>query len=541
MWRIRRGGAGSTGRMNQTFAPLRHPVFRMLWLANLASNTGMWVQSTGAGWLMTSLDPSAVMVSLVQAAALVPVFLLALPAGAVADLIDRRRVLIAAQLWMCVFGLLLAGLTWAGALGPWGLLALTFAIGAGSAVNFPAWGAVTPELVPRADLPQAIVLNGIGFNLTRAVGPALGGLLIGLAGPEAAFFFNALTFLVLIAALIAWRREPDRQGRGEHLLSAIRAGVRFVIAAPPMRAAIARAVAFFFFGAAVWGLLPLFVREQLGLGPEAFGLMLGCMGVGAVAGGFAMPLLRARLDRGGVVLAGSLLSGASLILLGLSHHWLPAALALLGYGVAWIAAASSLQAAAQFAAPAWVRARAIGIYQVSFFGALAAGSALAGWLGAVLGLPLALGLFGVGAIVSGVAVRGFTLEGNATAAPPPAGPLPQPEAPAAELGPALRGESGRVLEVVRYTVRAAEREAFLAAMEEARRVRLRSGAIVWRLYEDVAHPERFVELWAVESWAEHLRERQRLQPGDVAALAEAARFHAGAAPPEAARYLAVRP
>jgi MFS family permease len=527
-------------RMNQTFAPLRHPAFRMLWIANLASNTGMWVQSTGAGWLMTSLDPSAVMVSLVQAASLLPVFLLALPAGAIADLVDRRRVLIAAQLWMCIFGLLLAGLTSAGALGPWGLLALTFAIGAGSAVNFPAWAAVTPELVPRADLPQAIVLNGIGFNLTRAVGPALGGLIIGFAGAEAAFFFNALTFFVLIGALIAWKRAPDRQGRGEHLLSAIRAGIRFVVASPAMRAAIARAVAFFFFGSAVWGLLPLLVRKQLGLGPEAFGLMLGCMGVGAVAGGFAMPMARSRLDRGGVVLAGSLLAGASLVLLAFSHHWLPAALALLAYGVAWIAAASSLQAAAQFAAPAWVRARAIGIYQVAFFGALAAGSALAGWLGSVAGLPFALALFGAGAIVAGLAVRGFSLEGSAAPATAPA-PLPQPEAPAPELGPALRGESGRVLEVVRYTVAPEAREGFLAAMEEVRRVRLRAGAMVWRLYEDVAHPERFVELWAVESWAEHLREQKRLEPADVAALAAAARFQSGDAPPEAARYLAVRP
>src|SRR3954470_22985217 len=307
------------------FPPLRHPVFRALWIANLASNTGMWIQNTGAGWLMTSLAPSPLMVSLVQAAAMLPVFLFALPGGALADILDRRLTLIAAQLWIAIMGVLLAALTAAGVLGPWGLLALTFAIGAGTAVNFPAWAATTNELVPREDLVGAIALNGIGFNLARALGPALGGFAIAAAGPQAAFVLNALAFLVLIVALFFWRRPAEPRGRipKEHLVSAMRAGLRFVSASPAMRAAILRACTFFLFSAAVWGLLPLFVRQQLGLGPQAFGLMLGVMGGSAVAAGFALPALRSWLDRSGMVFWASLVGAASMALLAVSQHWAP--------------------------------------------------------------------------------------------------------------------------------------------------------------------------------------------------------------------------
>src|SRR5215211_6734720 len=285
------------------FAPLRHPAFRALWIANLASNTGMWIQNTGAGWLMTSLAPSPLMVSLVQAAAMLPVFLFALPGGALADILDRRLALVAAQLWIAAMGVLLAALAAAGLLGPWGLLALTFAIGAGTAVNFPAWAAATPELVPREDMVQAVALNGVGFNLARALGPALGGFVLAAAGPAAAFALNALGFLALLWALIAWRRPvaPRSHLPPERLPSAVRAGLRFAIAVPALRAAILRACAFFFFASAVWALLPLIVREELGLGPAAFGLMLGVAGGGAVAAGMVLPLLRERLSQGKLV------------------------------------------------------------------------------------------------------------------------------------------------------------------------------------------------------------------------------------------------
>jgi MFS family permease len=522
--------------------PLRHPAFRLLWLANLIGNTGLFVQNTAAGWLMTSLDPSPMMVSLVQAAALLPVFLLALPSGALADILDRRLFLIAAQIWMSAVALLLVTLDIAGVLGPWGLIACTFALGTGLAMSFPAWAATTPELVPRDDLVPAIALNGIGYNLTRAVGPAIGGLLVAVAGTAAAFALNAACLIAMAAALLLWRRERrvSRMPR-EHFLSAIRAGARFVSAAPPMQAAILRAVAFFLFTSAVWGLLPLLVREQLRLGPDAFGLLLGAMGVGAVAAGFLLPALRARLDRDGVVVAGSLLGAGAMVLLGLATHAAVAGLGMLLYGVAWISTASTLQAAAQMAAPAWVRARAIGIYQMCFFGALALGSALAGWLGEHVGVAWAMLLFSGGGAAAALAVRRWSLMEASPRVAAPEVVLAQPAPAAAELRALLHEGENRVLEVVRYTIPAGRRAEFLMAMAETRRVRLRAGATTWRLYEDVAQPERFAELWVVESWADHLREAARLTETDRAVLATAAAFHAGDVPPEAARYVNVTP
>lgn len=528
--------------MPAAFAPLRHPAFRLLWWANLAANMGLWIQNTGAGWMMTSLDPSPVMVSLVQAASMLPVFLLALPAGAAADIIDRRLYLIGAQAWVLSVAAGLALLTWAGAVGPWGLLAFTFAIGIGNALNFPAWAATTPELVPREDLVQAIALNGIGFNLSRTVGPAVGGFAIGLAGVEAAFALNAACFLTLLLALLAWRRErPANPLPREHFLGAMRAGLRFVAASPAMRATILRACVFFFFTSAVWGMLPLVVRRGLGLGPEAYGLMLGVMGAGAVATGFALPALRIRLPtRSGMVFAFSLVSAAALALLGVSGHWLPAAVSMLMFGAGWLAAASTLQAAAQFATPAWVRARAIGIYQLCFFGAMTLGAVLWGWAGTRLGIAPALLLAAVTCAAAALAVRRWSLD----ATPPrdaPAVAMPHPEAPSDALRQVLAGDTGRVLEVVRYTVDPRHRAAFLAAMREVRQVRLRSGALAWRLLEDVAHPERWIELWAVESWSEHLREADRLDAADRAAIARAAAFQSEERPIEAARYLTVQP
>jgi MFS family permease len=229
------------------YAPLRHAAFRMLWVATLASNTGLWIQNTGAGWLMTSLAPSPVMVSLVQAASMLPVFLFALPGGVLADLLDRRLTLIAAQIWVVVAGLLLAGLAMMGWLGAWGLLALTFLIGAGTAVIFPAWAAAIPELVPRNDLVQAVALNGVGFNLARAFGPALGGVAMAAAGPGATFSLDALGFVALLWALLVWHRPaaPHSDLPSERIPSAMRAALRFAIGMPILRAAILRAWAFF--------------------------------------------------------------------------------------------------------------------------------------------------------------------------------------------------------------------------------------------------------------------------------------------------------
>ena len=521
----------------------------MLWVATLASNTGLWIQNTGAGWLMTSLAPSPVMVSLVQAASMLPVFLFALPGGVLADLLDRRLTLIAAQIWVVVAGLLLAGLAVMGWLGAWGLLALTFLIGTGTAVIFPAWAAAIPELVPRDDLVQAVALNGVGFNLARAFGPALGGVAMAAAGPGATFSLDALGFLALLWALLVWHRpaSPHSDLPSERIPSAMRAALRFAITMPIMRAAILRAWAFFFFASAVWGLLPLVVREGLGLGPVGFGLMLGTAGGGAVLAGLALPALREHLSPGKLVLAASLVAYAAMALLGLGRHWLPAAFAMLLFGAGWLAAGTTLGAVAQMTAPAWARARALGVFQLSCFGAQAIGSALWGAVGSRLSVPMALVLCaGTGALAAAV-VRPWRLSAFAPAIARSLAkrlrttPLPQPQAPAPVLTTLLNSESGRVLEAVHYRVDPANRDTFLAAMREVRQVRVRAGAVVWRLYEDVAQPDHWTELWAMESWTEHLREETRLDEADRVTLARATALHRSEEPPRASRYLNVDP
>ena len=520
--------------------PLRHAVFRSLWIANVVMALGTWMQNTGAGWLMTTLSPDAFSVSLVQAATIVPVLLLALPAGALADTMDRRRFLIATQIWTMAAAVALAGLTYAGEINATGLIALTFAIGMGSAMYQPAWGATVPEVVPRADLVQAIALNGIGFNLARALGPAIGGVLVLFGGPALAFAMFALSFLASIGVLLAWRRPTTRMALPrEHLLSAMRAGMQFVRHTPAMRAAMVRSLAYFLPSAAPWALLPLIVREQLGLGAGSFGLLLGMMGVGGVTSGMLLPLLRGRAGRGTTVLGASLVSCAGMACLAASRHWSIAALGMVLFGIGWVAAASTAQAAAQLIAPPWVRARALAIYQLAFNGALVVGSLLWGWLGGVLGLPATMATAALSAALAAVAVRGFSLDG-ATSSPAAVPAPPMPEEPAEEIAPLLPQSRGRILETMRYRVAPRDRDVFLDAMRDVAHVRGRAGALDWRLYEDVAHPEGWLEAWSMQNWTDHLREANRLSDIDHQMLARVSAFHDTEAP-KPCRFIAVDP
>jgi len=520
--------------------PLRHAVFRSLWIANVVTALGTWMQNTGAGWLMTSLSPDALTVSLVQAATIFPVLLLALPAGALADTMDRRVFLIATQVWTMCAAVALAGLTYAGLINATGLIALTFAIGMGSAMYQPAWGATVPEVVPRHDLVQAIALNGVGFNLARALGPALGGVLVLFGGPALAFSLYAASFLASIAALVAWRRTAQRSVLPrEHLLSAMRAGMRFARHTPAMQAAMVRAIAFFLPSAAPWALLPLIVREQLGLGAGSFGLLLGLMGIGGVTSGMLLPTLRGRAGRGATVFGSSLFSCAGMACVASSHHWALAGLGMLLFGIGWVAAASTVQAAAQLVAPPWVRARALGIYQLAFNGALAFGSMLWGWLGGLVGLQATMAIAATVIAVLALVVRGYGLD-QSSATPAQAPAPPTPEAPAPEIATMLPQSRGRILETMRYQVAPAHRDEFLEAMQHVQHARGRAGALDWRLYEDVAHPDGWLEAWATQNWTDHLREARRLSDMDLEVLARVRTFHDARAPLPC-RYISIDP
>ncbi len=530
-------------RLPPALQPLRHGVYRRLWSAYVVVSLGAWMQNTGAGWLMTNLQPNALTVSLVQAATILPVFLLALPAGALADIVERRRYMIGVQFLMLLVAAGLAAVTYAHWIGATSLLLFTFAIGVGTAMGGPAWGTIVTEVVPRRDLAQAIALNGVGYNLARAIGPAVAGFVVALGGAAATFLLNAVSFLAVVSVLLSWRnpREVSKLPR-EHFLSAMRTGVRFVRNTPSVRAAMLRIAAYYLPTAGPWAMLPLVVREQLRLGPGAFGLLLAAMGLGGVVSGMVLPQIHGRLSRGRIMLVCSLLSCLGMGLLSVSRHWSIAVLSMFIFGLGWVAASATTQAATQLASPTWVRARALAIYQFASNGSLFMGSFLWGWLGTHIGVSDTLAVASLFGVVLAFAALPWALntpvaQDKAPVVPPSFPPLP--EAPAPELAPLLNSARGQVLEMVRYTVSPAGRASFLEAMAEIRQIRGRCGAIMWQLYEDVAHPEGWLELWSMENWTDHLREATRLSPEDLGALAALTVYQPQSTTPHASRYLAV--
>jgi MFS family permease len=528
-------------RLPAALVPLRNGTFRHLWIASVIGWLGTWLQNTGAGWLMTSLAPKPLIVAMVQAATIMPVFLLAIPGGALADIVDRRVFLLGTQIWTILAASLLAILTLCHLMTAMWLLVLTFAIGIGSALTAPAWSAIVPELVPREDMVQAIALNGIGYNLTRAVGPAIAGFLILLGGSSLAFSMYAVSILAVISALFAWHRSRRFTGLPrEHFVSAMRAGMRFVRNTPAVRAAMIRTASYSIPASAPWALLPLYVRHDLDLGPGMYGVILGMMGIGGVTSGMLLPVVRARLSRGGTVVGCTLLSCAGMAVVAASRHWLPASLGMLLFGLGWTSAFATIQAAAQLVCPPWVRARALSIYQLAQNGALTLGSIGWGILGGEIGIPHTFLTASIVGLVLMLIARPFSIEAIVRAATPAAEQAALlPEAPASEFVPLLRNARGRIMEMAYYNVEPFQRVEFLKLMNELRHVRGRAGAVFWQVYEDVAHPEGWVEVWSMESWTDHLREAIRLSEDDKRLLAAVAVFQHEANRPS--RYLAVDP
>lgn len=343
--------------------PLSSTVFRALWIATIVSNIGTWMNDVAAGWLMTSLSSDPLVVALVQAATTVPMFLLALPAGAIADLVNRRKLLLGAQTLTVTGASLLALATLTGAVTPWLLLTLTAMMAVGYALAAPAFQAIVPELVDREALQQAVTLNGLGINIARSIGPALAGVVIASSGPGAVFAVNAASTCGVIAVLYRWKREaPDRALPAEHFIGAMRAGLRYALRSPELRSVILRAFTFFLFSSSLWALLPLIAREELGLGPTGYGGLLSFMGVGAILGALAMPSLRSRMSGNTISICASLLMAGALVALSRTNGFVLAAMVLLVVGLAWIAMMSILNGSAQAGSPDWVKARALSVY-----------------------------------------------------------------------------------------------------------------------------------------------------------------------------------
>jgi MFS family permease len=492
------------------WAPLRQRLFRNLWLATIVANIGTWMQDVGAGWLMTSLSSSPSLVALIEAADSLPVMLLALPAGALADIIDRRRLLIFVQGYLLVVAAVLALLAFAGFVSAWGLIGFTFLLGVGAAVASPAWSAIVPELVPPGDLASAVALNSVGVNVSRAIGPAIAGVLVAAVGPWLVFAINAFSYIGIIAVLLSWRREHRRSTLPtERFLGAIRVGVRFVMHTPDLQAVLIRGLAFFVFASATWALFPLVVRKELGRGPEVYGVLLTCIGVGAVAGAMVLPKIRARFPRDAVVAGASVLYAVAALMLAYVRDVPLLMVAMLATGVAWIAVLSALQIAAQTTLPEWVRARGLSAFVVVFFGGMALGAVLWGQVATHLSITSALTAAGIGMIVAVVATLRVHLGGAQIR-----DFSPSMEWPAPVLAETPEPDAGPVLVTIEYRIRPGTRDAFVEAMKDVGEMRRRNGAYFWNLFHDSAHPNRLIECFMDESWVEHLRQHERVSVAD---------------------------
>lgn len=392
------------GSIAGAWSPLRHSLFRDMWIASVASNVGTWMQTVGAAWLMTSLAASPLMVALVQTATTLPIFLLGLPAGALADMIDRRKFLIFTQTWMLAAAAALGGLTLWGVIGPWWLLSLTFALGIGSAMNGPAWSATVPELVPRHELPAAVSLNSVGFNIARAVGPALGGIIMAAANAGFLFVLNGISFLGVIVVLWRWRERPRSvvQNRAG-IRQAVVQGLIYVRDAREYHSVLIRSGIFALCGSALWALLPVVAKDQLGSTSLGYGVLLGCLGAGSVAGAAFLAPLRARYSVDQLVSAGIVLFSGAIVGLAFLTRVGAVSIAMIFGGLAWITVMSSFNVCAQMAPPAWVRARALAVYLLVFQGSLAIGSGVWGEVARLIGVRGALTSAAIMSIVGVIA------------------------------------------------------------------------------------------------------------------------------------------
>jgi MFS family permease len=460
---------------------------------------------------MTSLSPSPLMVALVQTATTLPIFLFALAAGAIADIVDRRRMLMAVQAVLAVL---------AGAFGiivlldlatPSLLLMFTFAMGTGAALAAPAWQAIVPGLVPRHALQPAIAINSVGINIARAIGPALAGFIITMAGVAMPFLINAVSYLVVVAALIWWRPHapPQRRLPPEHLFGAVRTGLRYARNSAPLRATLGRAAGFFVFASAYWALLPLIARDLLGGGAELYGILLGCVGAGAVSAAFALPRLRDRLGPDRLVALGTLGTACVLVVFAVIPDPVAAAGAGLLAGASWIAVLTSLNVSAQLSLPDWVRARGLSIFVTVFFGSMSAGSLIWGQIATMIGIPLALLIAAAGATAAVPLTWRWKLQQGVGPDLAPSMHWPEPL-----VASDVSHDRGPVTVTVEYRVAARNKAAFLTALGELSAARRRDGAFDWDVVEDAADSGRFLETFRVASWLEHLRQHERVTQAD---------------------------
>lgn len=506
-------------------APFRHGVFTMLWSTWLIANLCMWMNDVAAAWLMTKLTPKPIWVALVQTAATLPVFLLGLPSGALADILNRKHFLFFTQVWVAVVGALLSLAVFMQVVTPPLLLMLLFMNGVGLALRWPVFSAIVPELVPRAQLPAALALNGVSMNASRILGPLIAGAIIASLGSAWVFLLNAVLSVGAAVVITRWRREhrPDPLGR-ESLRGAMRVGLQYVAQSYHLKGVLLRIAIFFFHSTALMALLPLVALGMRGGDAGTFTILLAAMGAGAIASTFALPRLRQAYSRDRVVMLGAATQALSMAVMAVTDSiWIGVAAMLLG-GAAWLTTANALSVSAQMALPDWVRARGMSMYQMAIMGAAASGAAVWGQVATWSSVPIAL-LLGT---ASGIAAMALAIwrwpDRGVMEDPTPAGPLPRPKV-------THPPESGHVLVTVEYCIDPANAAAFRALMEQSRSSRLRQGAVGWELLSDINDPGRFVEVIEDASWTDHLRRFERTSAADVVLRERKLGYHLGEEPP----------
>jgi MFS family permease len=516
------------------FEPLGVPLFRDLWLASIVSNLGGWMQDTAGTWLMTVLTTSPLLIALMQTAASLPVVILGLLAGATADIFDRRRLLIFWQAWMLTAVAILSVLTFFDIISPWILLILTFLLNIGTAMNSPAWQAIVPEVIPRAQLPDAISLNSAGFNLARALGPALGGLAIALyaratTGAASVFLLNSLSFVGVILVLYRWQRNPLFKSAlpAERIRGSVRSGIRYIRYAPMLQAAFMRTLIFTLFVSAVWALLAVVARDDLHQGAMGYGILNGSMGFGAVIGATSLPRVRRVLSADAIIATATAVFVSTLTVLALVKVPLIIIPVLITAGFAWTSAMSTLNLAVQVSVPAWVQARALGAYQMIFAGGMALGSVIWGFIAEHVSTSKSLLCAAGGlAVTLPLSLRFHVLRGVQPDLTPHSYTLPPPK-----LASERDDSEGPVRVSIDYSIDPQDYAAFTKAIHELRDVRLRDGAIRWGVYQDASDAVHINETFVTESWLEYLRQRERFTASDLRIRDRVWSFHRGKEPP----------
>ena len=496
---------------NSSWSALRYPTFRTIWIATIVSNVGGWVSAAAAGWLMTSLDPNPLAVSLVQVASNLPMFVLALPAGALIDAVDQRRFLIAGELAIVGSTTLFAILVSGHLITPNTLLIMTGLTSAAAAVCLPAWQAVVSQLVPKAELPGAVALNSLGINISRAIGPALGGFLISAFGFGPPFWIDAVSDVGVLAALFRWRK-PARHGSTlprERIGSAIRVGLRHARYNPHLSATLVRTAGFFMTASAYWALLPIATRRQASGGATLYGILLGTIGAGAVCGALALPRLKERLGADRLMTACATGTVLAMGLFGIARNSGSFVLASALAGSCWIGAVSSLNLSAQVALPEWVRGRGLAVFVTVMFGALSLGGLLWGKLAARVGTSSALLIAAAAAALVIPLTSRWKLQTGLGVDFTPSQHWPVPV-----TTHEIENDRGPVMVTVEYRIDPRNRAGFLRALFRYGRERRRDGAYDWRLFEDPSEDGKFLETFMIDSWLEHLRQHERVTRAD---------------------------